>query len=132
MPSNRSASSAVTELLAGLAPDVRTLARAVRKLLRSTLPRVQEIADKKARLIGYGYGPGYKDTVAALILSRSGVKVGLARGAELADPRHLLSGSGKVHRHIAFTDLDDVGRPGVKDLFKASYVAWRERRSLGA
>ena len=132
MSPGKSAASDVKELLAGLPPDVRDLASAVRKLLRSTLPRVQEVPDKKARLIGFGYGPGYRDTVAALILSRTGVKVGLARGAELADPSHLLSGSGKVHRHIAFTRLDDVGRPGVKALLKAAYAAWKERRVVGA
>lgn len=42
--------------------------------------------------------------VATLILSRGGVKLGLARGSELPDPKHLLAGSGKVHRHIAFTE----------------------------
>jgi hypothetical protein len=66
--------------------------------------------------------------VAVLILSREGVKLGLVRGSELPDPRHLLAGSGKVHRHIAFTGLDQVGRPGVKALVKAAYAVWKERR----
>ena len=29
------------------------------------------------RLIGYGYGPGYKDTICTLLLSQTGVKVGI-------------------------------------------------------
>jgi len=130
MPPRRSSPSEVKELLAALTPEIRALALSVRKLVRGVLPRVQEIPDKRARVIRYGYGPGYRDMVAALILSRGGVKLGLARGSELPDPRHLLGGSGRVHRHIAFTELDQVGRPGVKALLKAAYAAWKER--LGA
>jgi hypothetical protein len=66
--------------------------------------------------------------VATLILSRRGVKLGLVCGSELPDPKHLLAGAGKVHRHIAFAELDQVGRPGVKALLQAAYAAWKERR----
>ena len=103
----------------------------VRKLVRSVLPRCQEIPDKGARVIGYGYGPGYRDMVATLILSRGGVKLGLARGSELPDPKHLLAGSGKGHRHLAFTELDEVGRPGVRALLRAAYATWQKRRVAG-
>jgi len=132
MPPRKASPTEVKELLAELTPEVRAVALSVRKLVRTALPRCQEIPDKGARVIGYGYGPGYRDMVAALILSRGGVKLGLVRGSELSDPKHLLAGSGKVHRHIAFTDLDQVGRPGVKVLLKAAYAAWKERRVVGA
>ena len=105
MPQSGPAAAEVEELLAGLTPEVRALTLSVRKLVRSVLPRCQEIPDKGARVIGYGYGPGYRDMIATLILSRGGVKLGLARGSELPDPKQLLAGSGKVHRHIAFTEL---------------------------
>ncbi len=108
------------------------MALSVRKLVRSVLPRCQEIPDRSARVIGFGYGAGYRDTVVALILSRGGVKLGLVRGSELPDPKHLLAGAGKVHRHIAFTALDQVGQPAVKVLLKAAYTAWKERRVVGA
>jgi Domain of unknown function (DU1801) len=108
------------------------LALSVRKLVRSVLPRCQEIPDRAARVIGYGYGSAYRDTVVVLILSRGGVKLGLVRGSQLRDPKHLLAGAGKVHRHIAFTQLEQVGRPAVKDLLKAAYAAWKERRVVGA
>ena len=132
MPPRKSSPTEVKELLAGLPPEVRALALSVRRLVRGVLPRCHEIPDKAVRVIGYGYGPGYRDTVAALILSRGGVKLGLVRGSELPDPKHLLAGAGKVHRHIAFTDLDQVNRPGVKALLKAAHAAWKERRVVGA
>ena len=50
------------------------------------------------------YSPGSKGTVCALILSKTGVKIGLFRGSELPDPKGLLRGSGKVHRHVAPRD----------------------------
>ncbi len=132
MPPRKSSPTEVKELLAALSPEVRALALSVRKLVRSVLPRCQEIPDRAARVIGYGYGSAYRDTVVVLILSRGGVKLGLVRGSELPDPKHLLAGAGKVHRHIAFTQLDQVGRPAVKDLLKAAYAAWKERRVVGA
>lgn len=108
------------------------MALSVRKLVRTVLPRCLEIPDKAARVIGYGYGPGYRDMVAVLILSRGGVKLGLVRGSDLPDPKHLLAGSGRVHRHIAFTALDQVSQPGVRALVRAAYTAWKERKVVGA
>ena len=129
--SRRSSSPDVTALLGTLTPEVRAVALAVRRLVRAVLPRVQEIPDRGARVIGYGYGAGYRDMVATIILSRGGVKLGLVRGAELPDPHRLLEGKGKVHRYIAFTEVEPVNRPGVKALLKTTYAAWKERRVRG-
>jgi hypothetical protein len=63
------------------------------------------------------------------MLSKSGVKLGVFRGAELADPRRLLEGSGKIHRHIPLKHPSDLRRPGVKQLIKSAAQAWRERNS---
>jgi hypothetical protein len=90
--------------------------------------RATEIADHKTRVIGYGYGPGYPDM---LILSKQGVKLGLVGGAALPDPRGLLAGSGRVHRHIAFTEPRQVGQPAVKALLRAALAAWRVRKGDG-
>jgi hypothetical protein len=65
--------------------------------------------------------------VCTLILSKTGVKIGLVRGSELDDPRGLLAGSGKVHRYIQMKSAADLRRPGVSALIKATYAAWRER-----
>lgn len=73
------------------------------------------------------YGPGYKGLVCTLILSRIGVKLGVVRGSELPDPKHLLEGSGKVHRYVQLTSPADVKRPGLKTLVAAAYEAWKGR-----
>src|SRR4051812_39303914 len=86
-------------------PEIQKLTNAARKTLRAAFPRATETADLKAHLVGYSYGPGYKGTVATLILSKKGVKIGIPYGATLPDPKHLLAGEGKVHRHVAFAEL---------------------------
>ena len=65
--------------------------------------------------------------VFTLILSKTGVKLGLVRGAELSDPNGLLEGSGKVHRYIQLRTEWDLDRAAVKQLVKAAHTAWKQR-----
>jgi len=109
--------------------EVRVLALRARQLIRRLMPDVEERVDRTAPLIGYGYGPGYKDTVCVLILSKTGVKVGLPFGRTLEDPHRLLKGAGKLHRHIQLTDGKDLRRPGVSSLIRGAYGAWRRRNA---
>src|SRR5262245_1373266 len=97
-------------------------------MIRSTLPDTPEIVDRKDRVIGYGFGSGYNDMICTIILSKTGVKLGIVRGAELPDPRGLLEGTGKVHRYVAFARAADVRKPGVKPLLKAAVAAWKRRQ----
>ena len=83
-------------------------------------PGSEQTLDQSARVIGFGYGPGYKGCVCTLIMSQKGVKLGLAYGAKLPDPKGLLGGSGKVHRHVELKTLADLKQPGLKPLIKAS------------
>jgi hypothetical protein len=119
--------SAVETLLEPYPPEVRSLARATRRFVRDTVPGLDETVEAKARLLGYGYGAGYRGIVCTLILSRAGVKLGLFRGAELPDPAGLLEGRGKVHRHVPLVDAGDLRRPGVKRLLIAAAEAARGR-----
>ena len=119
--------AAVVALVASLDPHVRSLVLGVRELVLATLPGATEVPDAKARVIGYGYGTGYKDMVATIILSRKGVKLGLVQGASLDDPSGLLEGEGKVHRHIPFAEPGEIERPAVKALIRVAHAAWKER-----
>ena len=65
---------------------VQTLAHGARGLIRRLLPAIEESVDSSAPVIAYGYGSGYRGMVCTLILSKSGVKLGLVRGADLDDP----------------------------------------------
>jgi hypothetical protein len=115
-------------LLSGYSSDVQTLARQTRALVLELVPGAEESVDGSGPYIGYGYGPGYKDLICTIILSKAGVKLGLAGGATLPDPKGLLEGSGKVHRHIVVKTADDLRKPGVRPLVRAALTAWQKRR----
>ena len=115
------------DLLAKYRSNVQALALATRKLILELLPEAEETVDQSAPVVGYGYGPGYKGTICTLILSKAGVKLGLARGAELPDPKGLLEGAGKVHRYVRIETSSDLRKPGLKPLMKAGVDAWKKR-----
>jgi hypothetical protein len=114
-------------LLAKYPAEVQTLAAAARAALAKWLPKSEQVADNSAPVIGFGYGPGYKGLVCALILSKTGVKIGLGRGSELSDPAGLLAGSGKVHKHIQLRSPADLRNPAVRALVHAAHTAWKQR-----
>jgi hypothetical protein len=117
----------VGQLLAAFPAPVQTLARSARDFVLAALPDAVEIPDAKAKIIGYGYGPGYKDMVATLILSKGGVKIGRVQGASLPDPAALLKGAGKVHRYIEVPTRDQLLRNEVRQLIEAALGSWRRR-----
>ena len=112
-----SAYPASTQALIGLA----------RATLLAAFPNATESVDAKARVLGYGYGSGYKDTVATLILSKTGVKIGVPFGARLADPAGLLTGQGKVHRHIPIETEEQLKSRALESLLRSAYDAWEAR-----
>ncbi len=108
-------------------PEVQALAHAAREFLAQVLPGAAETIDESAKLLGYGYGPGYRGLVCTLLLSKTGIKLGIAHAATLPDPRQLLQGSGKVHRYVGLLTADDLKQPGLKPLMKAALAAWKKR-----
>ena len=87
-----------------------------------------EIPDNSVNLVGYGYGTGYKDLICVIMLSKKGVKLGLNRGSELADPSNLLTGSGKVHRYVEIKNEAGVKSPALKKLVRAALKAYQKRK----
>jgi hypothetical protein len=119
--------SDVETFLAPYPREVRHVALAARDFLSEALPGAAERLDGSAKLFGYGYGPGYKGLICTLLLSRNGVKLGIARGSELPDPEQLMEGSGKVHRHVQLRATADLNQPGLRPLLKAALAAWKKR-----
>jgi hypothetical protein len=115
------------ELLGKYPEDVQKLALETRKFILRHVREAQEIVDSSAPVIGYGYGSGYKDMICTMILSKSGVKLGLAGGASLPDPQKLMEGTGKVHRYVQLKRASDLKRRGLKSLLRAALDAYRER-----
>jgi hypothetical protein len=75
----------------------------------------------------YAYGPGYRGIACTLILSKSGLKLGLPWGVSLPDSHNLLRGGGKVHRHVPLKAVGDLQQPGLRELVGAASRACKER-----
>ena len=118
-------------LLGSYSDKVQATVYEAREILLSVLPGAAEVVDSRARVIGYGYGTGYRDMIFTLILSKAGVKLGVVEGATLPDPRHLMEGEGKRHRHVALQAPSDLRRPGLKSLLRSAVSAWRARATSG-
>jgi hypothetical protein len=110
--------------------SVQTITRHARKLLREWLPGAKESVDESARMFAYAYAPGYKGMVCTLILSKTGIKLGIVRGATFPDPHNLLRGVGKVHRHVPMKALDDLRQPGVRELVAAASAACKAQLTV--
>lgn len=128
MPSPVSADT----LLRAYPEDVRCLVAEARHCLTEWIPEAVERVDSSARLLSYSHGAGYRGAVCTLILSQTGVKLGLVGGAALPDPHRLLAGSGKVHRHVQLSTPADLRRAGVKALVLAASVACWARLAQGS
>jgi hypothetical protein len=57
------------------------------------------------------------------------VKLGVARGTSLSDPRKLLRGTGKSARHVVLRTSSDLRTPGLRQLVRAALAAWKKDRA---
>jgi hypothetical protein len=118
---------AVRELLAPCSPEVRSLALKARALVPDLILDAQEQIDAPAKLLGYGFGPKYADTICVIMLAKAWVTLGIYRATELPDPDHLLEGTGKVHRHVKLKTEKDVESPALRALLEVALDAYRKR-----
>ena len=119
---------AVSDLLALYAPDIRSLAFETRAFLLEAIPGAMEVVDTKSKVIGYGFGTGYKDMVCSMMPTKAGITLGIAWATELPDPQKLLQGTGKVHKHVKLKTKSDLKTPALKALLEA---AMARRKKLG-
>src|SRR5262249_18525027 len=131
MKPHRAESAEADRLIGQYDPEIQGLVHAARRTLLVAFPDASEASDPQARLLGYCYGPGYKRTVATLILSNTSVKIGIPYGASLPDPTHLLAGAGKVHRHVAIKNSAELKAPALRALLKKALSAWETRTGHG-
>jgi hypothetical protein len=105
------------------------MAQAARSFMLDVLPKVHETVDPTGPYISYGYAPGYKGVVSYITVNKTGVKLGVARGAALPDPHKLLRGTGKGNRHVVINTPADLRTPGLRQLVRAALAAWKKERA---
>lgn len=120
--------SAVADLLEPRSPEVQKLALATRAFVLQLIPKAIEMVDTKSKVIGFGFGSGYKDMICSLMLAETWVTLGIGWGAELADPQKLLEGSGKVHRHVKLRTESDLKNPDLQAILKAGLRRWESKQ----
>jgi hypothetical protein len=111
-------------------PNVSELAASLRDAIRSAVPDAFETLDEPGRVVGYAVGSGYSGLVCTIIPSKTGVKLGIVRGAELPDPQGLLEGTGKRHRYVQFDKASDLDRAGIEELLRAAREAVNPTRGV--
>jgi hypothetical protein len=127
------------QLIKTYPPQVQALARETRELILDLMgDDAQESIDTSGPYAFYGYAPldsqglardkpGYRGLVCSVILSKTGVKLGLSHGATLEDPDQLLEGAGKVHKHIPLKSSADLKKPPVQAIVKAAIKRFKTR-----
>jgi hypothetical protein len=116
-----------TSMLGKYDSKIADLGFRVREFLFQELKDIVEYPDSAANIIGYGYGPGYKETICTIIPSKKGIKLGFYKGSELPDPKKLLTGTGKVHRHVEIKSEEDLSNPALKKLVASAFKSYTKR-----
>jgi hypothetical protein len=114
------ANESLESLLSNYPDGIVTCVNETRQFLQKELHGIREQSDEKAKMIAYSYGRGYKDVICTILLSKSGVKIGIYKGAELPDPHNLLKGSGKVHKFVEVKNSQSLQDPALKVLLDAA------------
>jgi hypothetical protein len=115
------------DALAQSSTHVQEIASRLRELIIEMYPEVVEVPWPRQRIIGYGVGPKKMSEHFCYIgAHQKHVNLGFYYGAELADPEGLLEGTGKRLRHIKVRELEEIDRPGLRQLLQASL---EERKS---
>jgi len=117
----------IHDILSRYEPRVFSLGMQLRDHLISVLPNIIEMPDAAANIIGYGYGLGYKEQICTIIPSKKGIKLGFYKGSELPDPKHLLTGSGKVHKYVEIKTPAIIDSPALNTLISAAVAACKQR-----
>lgn len=118
----------VADLLEPYSPEVQKLALATRAFVLRLIPNAIETVDTKSKIIGFGFGSGYKDMICSLMPAKSWVTLGIGWGAELPDPQKLLEGSGKVHGHVKLKAESDLKTPALQAILKAGLQRWESKQ----
>ena len=127
MPTNAT-NKDIASLLAPYPPESQKLVQATRTFVLETVRPTVEQVDLKARVIGYGFGTKYADMICSIMPTQAGVTLGIGWATQLPDPKGLLEGTGKVHRHVKLKQKSDLERPALKAVLKAGVALWEKTR----
>jgi hypothetical protein len=106
------------EILRPYPPSVRHLAHELRKLIKRTLPQVDERAYDGWH--GIGYHDRQSGYLAGIFPQPDCVKLFFELGAVLPDPHHVLTGNGEQVRHVSCWPDVPVPERAIRELLAAA------------
>ena len=109
------------EILHPFPPSVRRLANELRKLIRRTLPSVEERAYSGWH--GIGYHDRHAGYLAGIFPQPDCVKLYFEHGNVLPDPHHVLTGTGSQVRHVSCWPDVPVPERAIRELLAAAIRA---------
>jgi Domain of unknown function (DU1801) len=112
----------LAEFIDKFAPDVATLIRAARRMMRRRLPSAVELVYDNYNFFVIGYGPNERpsDAIFSIAAQAKGVALCFLQGATLPDPEGLLRGSGNVVRNIRLDSAATLDEPAVQGLIRVA------------
>jgi hypothetical protein len=122
--------------LAKFAPEVRSVAKTARAILRARLPGAVEFVYDNSYALVIGFGPNERASEAwfSIVIYPRHASLCFLQGARLDDPAQLLQGSGNQVRHIKLLpDASVLHQPAVRALMtravKESDVPWNRQQA---
>jgi hypothetical protein len=109
------------EIVSQASTEVENLVRRAQALIEEIMPEVVKVAWPTQNIIGYGVGPKkMSEQFCYIAVFKERINLGFYYGADLADPDHLLEGSGQMMRHIKISQPEQLKNPAVRDLIQAA------------
>lgn len=121
------------QFLAGFPVKTRSIAQAIRELVKNQVPDVQEAVYSGWKLIGYRAKIGPRSVYFAYIAPTADeVTLGFEYGILIRDPQRLLEGDGNQVRNIRFSTMEQVEPEKIAPLInQALEVAVLTRQEKG-
>jgi len=92
-----------------------SLAEELETLIQSVVPKCHRVSKYGGTL--FTLKPEEKEgQFCGVFIQKQNVQISFSKGAQVSDPKNLLSGSGKFRRHINFKSSNDVNEKYLKKL----------------
>lgn len=124
-PVDESPATQIASFLAKYTPQMAATARDARTRMRKRVPGGVEFVYDNYNALVFGFGPTDRpsDAVLSLAIFPEWVTLCFLKGAELADPKKLLKGSGNIVRNIRLSFPAHLEDPDIEKLVAAAIAA---------
>jgi hypothetical protein len=116
----RDAEAELAGFIAKYAPEIGSLAKAIRAEMRKRYPMANELVYDNYNALAIGFGPSEKasDAIFSIALYPRWVSLFFLQARGLPDPHRVLKGAGNVVRHVVLPSPDTLHQPEIQVLMR--------------